>query len=80
MGYAIPISDVESIIGDLMNKTTRDKVEDGAQGYLGVSNCVDVTDEVSKNYNMPVGVYVRKVMDGLGAANAGSMTEILLPK
>lgn len=71
MGYAIPISDVENIIGDLMNKTTRDKVEDGQQGYLGVSNCVDVTSEVSQNYNMPTGVYVRKVLDGLGAANAG---------
>ena len=71
MGYAIPISDVENIIGDLMNKTTRDKVEDGQQGYLGVCNCVDVTSEVSQNYNMPTGVYVRKVLDGLGAANAG---------
>ena len=80
MGYAIPISDVESIIGDLMNKTTRDKVEDGAQGYLGVSNCVDVTDEVSKNYNMPVGVYVRKVMDGLGAANAGMQDGDIITK
>ena len=80
MGYAIPISDVESIIGDLMNKATRDKVEDGAQGYLGVSNCVDVTEEVSKNYNMPVGVYVRKVMDGLGAANAGMQDGDIITK
>ncbi len=80
MGYAIPISDVESIIGDLMNKTTRDKVEDGAQGYLGVSNCVDVTEEVSKNYNMPVGVYVRKVLDGLGAANAGMQDGDIITK
>ncbi len=80
MGYAIPISDVESIIGDLMNKTTRDKVEDGSQGYLGVSNCVDVTEEVSKNYNMPVGVYVRKVLDGLGAANAGMQDGDIITK
>ena len=56
MGYAIPISDVESIIGNLMNKETRDKVDDAQKGYLGISNMVDVTDDVSKNYNMPVGV------------------------
>ena len=80
MGYAIPISDVESIIGDLMNKTTRDKVEEGTQGYLGVANCVDVTEEVSKNYNMPVGVYVRKVLDGLGAANAGMQDGDIITK
>ena len=80
MGYAIPISDVENIIGDLMNKTTRDKVEDGQQGYLGVSNCVDVTSEVSQNYNMPTGVYVRKVLDGLGAANAGMQDGDIITK
>ncbi|MDO4260568.1 MAG: trypsin-like peptidase domain-containing protein [Eubacteriales bacterium] len=71
MGYAIPISDVESIIGDLMNKQTRDRVEDDQKGYLGVSNCVDVTDEVSESYNMPKGVYVRTVLEGLGADQAG---------
>ena len=49
MGYAIPISDVESIIGNLMNKETRDKVDDAQKGYLGISNMVDVTDDVSKN-------------------------------
>lgn len=80
MGYAIPISDVESIIGDLMNKQTRDKVEEDAKGYLGVSNCVDVTDEVSQNYDMPVGVYVRDVMEGLGADKAGMETGDIITK
>ena len=67
MGYAIPISDVESIIGNLMNKETRD----AQKGYLGISNMVDVTDDVSKNYNMPVGVYVKTVLEGLGSDKAG---------
>ena len=71
MGYAIPISDVESIIGNLMNKETRDKVDDAQKGYLGISNMVDVTDDVSKNYNMPVGVYVKTVLEGLGSDKAG---------
>ena len=67
MGYAIPISDVESIIGNLMNKETRDKVDDAQKGYLGISNMVDVTDDVSK----PVGVYVKTVLEGLGSDKAG---------
>ncbi len=32
MGYAIPISDVETIIGDLMNKVTRDQVREADKG------------------------------------------------
>ena len=62
--------DVEGI-GNLMNKETRDKVDDAQKGYLGISNMVDVTDDVSKNYNMPVGVYVKTVLEGLGSDKAG---------
>lgn len=68
MGYAIPISDVESIIGDLMNKVTRDKVTN--KGYLGIT-CVDVTEEVSQMYSMPMGVYVSSVTEGASAEQAG---------
>ena len=53
MGYAIPISDVESIIGDLMNKVMRDQVKEVDRGYLGI-NGVDVTSDVSKSYGMPL--------------------------
>lgn len=80
MGYAIPITDVESIIGDLMNKVTRDKVEEGTQGYLGVADLVDVTQQVSESYNMPVGVYVRTVMEGLGAEKAGMQAGDIITK
>jgi len=80
MGYAIPITDVESIIGDLMNKVTRDKVEEEDQGYLGVSDLVDVTQSVSESYNMPVGVYVRTVIEGLGAEKAGMQAGDIITK
>lgn len=70
MGYAIPITDVESIIGDLMNKVTRDQVEEADRGYLGI-NCVDVTEDASKSYGMPVGVYVSTVVEGAAAEQAG---------
>lgn len=80
MGYAIPISDVESIIGDLMNKVTRDKVDEQKQGYLGVADLVDVTQTVSESYNMPVGVYVRTVVEGLGAEKAGIQAGDIITK
>lgn len=70
MGYAIPISDVESIIGDLMNKVTRDQVEELDRGYLGITG-VDVTEDASKSYGMPVGVYVNTVVEGAAAEKAG---------
>lgn len=70
MGYAIPITDVESIIGDLMNKVTRDQVAELDRGYLGISG-VDVTEEASKSYDMPVGVYVNTVVEGAAAEKAG---------
>lgn len=70
MGYAIPITDVESIIGDLMNKQTRDKVDEEEVGYLGI-NCVDVTSDVAQNYGLPVGVYVKSVVSGSAADKAG---------
>ena len=70
MGYAIPITAVESIIGDLMNKETRDKVDKEKAGYLGV-NIISVTAEAAKMYELPVGVYVKSVVEGSAAEKAG---------
>lgn len=70
MGYAIPITDVETIIGDLMNKVIRDQVKEADRGYLGITG-VDVTEDVSKSYGMPVGVYVTTVKEGAAADKAG---------
>lgn len=70
MGYAIPITEVESIIGDLMNKETRDKVAEGEEGYLGIK-CLDMSAEVAQTYDLPVGVYVKSVVKGGAADLAG---------
>ena len=70
MGYAIPISDVESIIGDLMNKVTRDQVKESDKGYLGIKG-VDVTTDASKSYGMPEGVYITTITEGGAADQAG---------
>lgn len=70
MGYAIPISDVESIIQELMLKETRDVVDEKDQGYLGISG-TDVTSDISETYGMPVGVYISSVYDNSPADLAG---------
>lgn len=70
MGYAIPISAVEEIIGDLMNKVTRDKVEEDEKGYLGIE-CLSVTSDVAETYGLPMGCYVKSVVKGSAAEAAG---------
>ena len=70
MGYAIPITAVEEIIGDLMNKETRDKVPTEKAGYLGIE-CLSVTSDAAQMYDMPVGVYVKSVVAGSAAERAG---------
>ena len=70
VGYAIPISDVEGIIGDLKTMTNRPEVDAEDMGYLGI-NCQDVTEEISKQYDMPVGIYLKSVVSGCAADKAG---------
>lgn len=70
MGYAIPISDAQPIIENLMTKATKYKVDEAKRGYLGITG-VDVTTENSQLYGMPQGVYVSSVMEGSGAEKAG---------
>lgn len=70
MGYAIPISDANEVIQTLMNRTTRTKVAESEQGYLGIQG-VDVTSDSSQMYNMPTGVYIAEVIKRGGADKAG---------
>lgn len=73
MGYAIPVSDVSDILTDLMNKTTRTKVDENERGYIGISG-LDVSDESSKLYNMPSGVFISEVTEN-GAADKAGITK-----
>jgi serine protease Do len=79
MGYAIPISDVQSIIENLMLKETRDVVAEDAQGYIGISG-TDVTSEISETYDMPMGIYVSSVSDDSPAKEAGLVKGIIITK
>lgn len=71
MGYAIPISKAEPILEELMNRKTRDKVEDSSKvGYMGVK-AADLTTEAIQMYNMPAGAFITEVTEGGAADNAG---------
>lgn len=70
MGYAIPISTAEPILGDLMARVTRLQVDDDKASYLGIS-CREVTAESAQMYDMPSGVYVAGVTEGSAAEKAG---------
>ncbi len=70
MGYAIPITAAEPIIGDLMNKETRYKVEE--VGYMGTT-LMTITDEQAYMYDFPQGIFVRGVEEGSPAEKAGML-------
>jgi len=71
MGYAIPISDIEGLLGELMNRETKTKVPESKQGALGISSKVDVDENTSKLYGMPEGVFVNEIIEGGAAEAAG---------
>lgn len=79
MGYAIPISEVESIIGTLMSRETREKVPEDERGYLGIG-CQTISEEASMMYGLPVGALVSEVMDGSAAKKAGIKKNYVITK
>lgn len=67
MGYAIPIDTAGPILESLINN---EAVTGTRSAYLGVY-CSDVTQSVSDSYGMPLGLYVRDVVEGSAAEAAG---------
>ena len=73
MGYALPISDVQDIINDLIagKNAVADDIQTG-QTYLGISGQT-ITKQYSELLNMPEGVYVNSVEQGSAAEECGIM-------
>ena len=69
MGFAIPMSKAQSIIEDLMNRETREKLTSD-YGYLNISG-QDVEETATQMYGIPQGAYVASTVEGGAAANAG---------
>ncbi len=70
MGYAIAISDVTDILQNLMNETSRDKLDDSEHGVLGIEGN-SVSSEAVQMYGIPAGVFVKEVTEGGAADKAG---------
>ena len=79
MGFAIPISKAQEILNNLMTKKTREAVDESAQGYLGIQG-TNIDANASKEYGMPVGIYVYKIVEGGAAANSDLKEKDIITK
>ena len=79
MGFAIPISKAQEILNNLMTKKTREAVDESAQGYLGIQG-PNIDANASKEYGMPVGIYVYKIVEGGAAANSDLKEKDIITK
>lgn len=69
MGFAIPISNAEDIITELMNTTPRVAYSEEEQGYIGFTGQDLSSTLISMGY--PSGAMVTKTSEGLAAEKAG---------
>ena len=79
MGYAIPITAGQDRLDDLMNRQTREKVDESEKGYLGIS-CATVSSDVSEAYGIPEGVLVTDVASKSAAEKAGIKANYVITK
>ena len=69
MGYAIPILSVTDLIDNLSAQKTRAQVAEQDRGYIGFQG-QNVDQEAARKFNMPVGIFVYKILKGGAAANS----------
>lgn len=69
IGYAIPVSSVQDILDELMNRKTRSEVADEKRGYLGIQGTT-VDEDAAAAFGMPKGVYVYKILKDGAAADS----------
>ncbi len=70
MGYAIPINEAQPVLAELMDRETREKLDESEQGYLGVYT-EDISSEAKNLYGIPNGAYISGVSSGSPAERAG---------
>ena len=71
IGYAIPVNNIKDLVAQMINDP--DSVKDqtkGSQIMLGIT-IRDITKDMSKQYSMPVGVYITEVSSMSAAERAG---------
>ena len=71
IGYAIPVNDIKELVETMINDPESVQAQTlGSQIMLGIT-IRDVTEEMSEQYSMPVGVYVLEVSSMSAAERAG---------
>ena len=71
IGYAIPVNNVKTLIEQMINDPDSVQAQtDGSRIMLGIT-ISDVTEQISKQYNMPRGVYITEVNSMSAAERAG---------
>lgn len=70
MGYSIPISKAQPILEDIMNRKTREVVDEEKAAYMGIK-LRNRSQEVIQMYDMPEGAFVSGVVPGAAADEAG---------
>ena len=79
MGYAIPISQAQDIINELMNKKTRVAVDEADQGYLGIQG-QNIDETAASLYGMPRGIYVYKIVEDSAASQSDLREKDIITK
>ena len=79
IGYAIPVNIASPTIENLMNRKTRDKVDEDKAGYLGITG-VSVDSQTSKMYGIPEGIYLQEVIEDGPADEAGLLKGDIVKK
>lgn len=79
MGYAIPISQAQDIINELMNKKTRVAVDETEQGYLGIQG-QNIDETAASMYGMPRGIYVYKIVEDSAASKSDLREKDIITK
>ena len=69
IGYAIPVSGVQDILDELMNRKTRSEVAEEKRGYLGIQGTT-VDEDAAAAFGMTKGVYVYKILKDGAAADS----------
>ena len=71
IGYAIPVNNIKDLVSRIINDPESVQAQTkGSQIMLGIT-IQNVTEELSRRYNMPVGVYVKDVESMSAAERAG---------
>ena len=71
MGYAIPVNDIKELVSGMINDPDSVKAQTlGSQIMLGIT-ISQITEEMSKQYGYPIGLYITEVASMSAAERAG---------